>query len=117
LSIGGLPAGASTPKTRAHVGALYERLRASLSPDSAGERVLFEAYGHFYRREFRGANPALIPQVYLHYDPYSRRELAQLRGAGEILQRQRMDFLLLLSDQVRIVIEVDASTCLSGDRP
>lgn len=49
--------------------------------------------------------PALIPQVYLHYDPYTLRELAS--GPGQTLARQRMDFLLLLPNRVRVVIEVD----------
>lgn len=47
--------------------------------------------------------PALIPQVYLHYDPaiikYLRHRLP--------LQRQRMDFLLLLPERQRVLIEVD----------
>jgi very-short-patch-repair endonuclease len=47
--------------------------------------------------------PALIPQVYLHYDPYTRRE----RAHPGPLARQRMDFLLLLPNRQRIVIEVD----------
>jgi hypothetical protein len=40
-----------------------------------------------------------------HYDPRTRRE----RGADPVLLRQRTDFLLLLDQQVRIVIEVDGS--------
>ncbi|MBP2266313.1 very-short-patch-repair endonuclease [Pseudarthrobacter sp. PvP004] len=44
--------------------------------------------------------PALIPQVYLHYDPYTR-------GRGATLPRQRMDFLLLMPGRRRIVLEVD----------
>jgi hypothetical protein len=44
--------------------------------------------------------PALIPQVYLHYDPYTRR-------ANMPLTRQRMDFLLLLPHRRRVVIELD----------
>lgn len=51
------------------------------------------------------ALPALIPQVYLHYDPevVSRRAMA----AGTVLQRQRMDFLMLLPGRHRVVIELD----------
>ncbi|MGW5906624.1 hypothetical protein ACWFQ6_33320 [Streptomyces althioticus] len=49
--------------------------------------------------------PALIPQVYLHYDPYTRKSGKQ-SGA---LYRQRMDFLLLAPDRSRIVIEVDGA--------
>lgn len=50
--------------------------------------------------------PALIPQVYLHYDPYTLREIASAQ-AGQVLPRQRMDFLMLLSNNVRVVIEID----------
>ena len=50
--------------------------------------------------------PALIPQVYLHYDPYNQRTRRSL-SSGTPLARQRMDFLLLFSDRQRVVIEVD----------
>ena len=53
--------------------------------------------------EFTDRLPALIPQVYLHYDPYTRRQ----RGDEQILARQRMDFLLMLEHGVRVVIEID----------
>jgi hypothetical protein len=43
--------------------------------------------------------------VYLHYDPYTARELKTVDGRE--LARQRMDFLLLPNDRRRIVIEVD----------
>ncbi len=89
-----------TPRT------LYRRLRASLSPESPPELVLFEAYASRYRRELSGAMPALIPQVYLHYDPYTVRELAA-QNVNSALVRQRMDFLLLLPNKARVVIEVD----------
>lgn len=49
--------------------------------------------------------PALIPQVYLHYDPYTIKELAIT--SGSVLKRQRMDFLLLMSSRARAVIEID----------
>jgi very-short-patch-repair endonuclease len=90
------------PETRRR---LYRRLRASLSDNSPGERVLFDAYKTRYRRDLRGVMPALIPQVYLHYDPYTLRELAV--GPGQTLVRQRMDFLLLLPNRARVVLEVD----------
>lgn len=41
--------------------------------------------------------------MHLHYDPYTRRE----RGGQGPLTRERMDFLFLLPNRVRIVIEVD----------
>ena len=82
---------------------LYTRLRASLA--SPPERTMFQAYGFLYGEKGRDRLPALIPQVYLHYDPYTLRELAS--RAGEPLKRQRMDFLLLFADRSRVVIEVD----------
>ncbi|GAA4981036.1 hypothetical protein [Kitasatospora paranensis] len=81
---------------------LHKRLRASL--DSPPERVLFDAYGTFYPQPGGLDLPALIPQVYLHYDPYVRRP-----SRPGLLARQRMDFLLLLPGRERIVIEVDGA--------
>lgn len=47
--------------------------------------------------------PALVPQVYLHYDPLTVRS----RVRGKVLPRQRMDFLFLFSARERVVIEID----------
>lgn len=87
---------------------LSQRLMASLA--SAGEQNVF---GTYYRafKDLGDKLPALIPQVYLHYDPYT---LAQLGGVGR-LSRQRMDFLLLFSDAGRIVVEVDGSQHFAED--
>jgi hypothetical protein len=82
--------------------ALHERLAASL--DSDAERNVFEAYAGRYKASFD--IPALIPQVYLHYDPYDQRT-RRASGSPTPLARQRMDFLLLFSDRRRVVIEVD----------
>lgn len=80
---------------------LAKRLWPSL--DSLGEKNLFKEYFRTMKPRMKGALPALIPQVYLHYDPKTVR---QLRGVKRI-PRQRMDFLLLLPHHVRIVLEVD----------
>ena len=48
--------------------------------------------------------PALLPQVYLHYDPKTGRER---EGQPSMLMRERMSFLLLLPRGVRIVLKVD----------
>ena len=82
---------------------LYARLRASVG--SPVEQVLFSAYGSLYGAPDGDQIPALIPQVYLHYDPYTVRELAGRNG--QALARQRMDFLMLFADRSRAVIEVD----------
>lgn len=77
---------------------LHARLMKSMDPDGA-ERLVFQRYCTRYRADGFDI-PALIPQVYLHYDPYARR-------AGGTLIRQRMDFLLLLDRHRRVVLEVD----------
>ncbi|WP_413755112.1 hypothetical protein [Streptomyces sp. MMBL 11-3] len=80
---------------------LYRRLYRSL--DSVPEQLLMITYCARYAEEGGFDLPVLIPQVYLHYDPYTRQSGKQ-SGA---LYRQRMDFLLLAPDRSRIVIEVD----------
>jgi hypothetical protein len=82
---------------------LYRRLFRSLA--SPPEITLFRTYCERYGSAEDGSGqPALLPQVYLHYDPRTRRE----RGGGtSVLMRERMDFLLLLPRGVRIVLEVD----------
>lgn len=90
---------------------LYNRLKLSLG-DNDAEKFLFDAYCALYRT-FGFDLPALVPQVYLHYDPYTKRE-------GSPLVRQRMDFLLLLPNRRRIVIELDGKQHYSdseGPRP
>jgi very-short-patch-repair endonuclease len=83
---------------------LYRRLRQSvLGARSPGEYAVFHGYYERYGGMLEDRLPALIPQVYLHYDPYTRRQ----RGDEQFLARQRMDFLLMLEQGVRIVIEVD----------
>lgn len=79
-----------------------DNLRSSLGDNSAERRIL-RAYADRYVQLGDGI-PALIPQVYLHYDPYTRTHHAP--GPAP-LPRQRMDFLLLLPQRIRIVIECD----------
>jgi hypothetical protein len=81
---------------------LHTRLCRSLA-DSEPERMMFNTYFVHFRHILDDKLPALIPQVYLHYDPYTLR---QLRVAKR-LPRQRMDFLMLLPNDNRIVIEID----------
>jgi len=80
---------------------LYARLRNSLPSNSPPQMLLFEAF-------FKGFGsavpqlPVLLPEVWLHWDPRTVKE----RGRDAIFGF-RMDFLLLLPQGVRIVIEVD----------
>jgi very-short-patch-repair endonuclease len=76
------------------------RLQQSLQ--SEPERILFNTYFREFKLKYGDRLPALLPQVYLHYDPRTQRE----RGKP-VLVRQRMDFLLLLRNSVRVVIEID----------
>jgi hypothetical protein len=83
--------------------AFYRRLlHAVQATRSPGQYALFTVYYHTFPAILKEALPALIPEVYLHYDP---RALWERRGDPALL-RQRMDFLLLL-DRARIVLEVD----------
>ncbi|MFI6168950.1 hypothetical protein ACIBCN_19375 [Nocardia sp. NPDC051052] len=84
---------------------LYRRLDSSLG-DNSVERIVFRTYCENYRGESGLKVPALLPQVYLHFDPLTGAERRTL-GKPNRLRRERMDFLLLLPDHVRIVIEVD----------
>ncbi|TQF04397.1 hypothetical protein E6W39_21950 [Kitasatospora acidiphila] len=82
---------------------LYARLAQSLDNDA--EKLILRRYSQRYVDNGPDI-PALIPQVYLHYDPYTRRELGP---KGSTLRRQRMDFLLLFPNRIRIVIELDGA--------
>ena len=89
---------------------LFTRLLNSL--DSQPEKDFFTRYYKIY--EERSDFPALIPQVYLHYDPHAKI----WRGNGIVYTHQRMDFLMLLPNGVRIVIEIDGKQHYSeGDKP
>ncbi|WP_429931589.1 hypothetical protein [Agrobacterium vitis] len=80
---------------------LGARLQESLASDA--ERKLFATYFKVYRSALGEGLPALLPQVYLHYDPAVVKTLRHRLP----IPRQRMDFLLLLPSRQRIVIEVD----------
>lgn len=84
---------------------LHHRLRASLGENPAECRV-FDAYATRYKDE-GFAIPALIPQVYLHFDPATAAARKSLGQSGSPLARQRMDFLILFSSRHRVVLEVD----------
>jgi len=82
---------------------LYARLLASLPPEeeSPPQRNLFKAY-HAIHGAAIPALPALLPEVWHCWDHKTKRQ----RG-GDALMRFRMDFLLLLPNRQRVVLEVD----------
>lgn len=86
---------------------LYKRLKESLQNNGVESRFFDTYYKNEQLCRRWGENsPALLPQVYLHYDPYNIKELKRYNN-GRRLIRQRMDFLLLLPKSKRIVIEID----------
>jgi very-short-patch-repair endonuclease len=80
---------------------LYRRLQESLPASSPPQALLFDAFHRGFGSAVPGL-PALLPEVWLHWDPKTVRQ----RGRNALL-RFRMDFLLLLPANVRIVVEVD----------
>jgi very-short-patch-repair endonuclease len=87
---------------------LYYRLARSLdlgrpaSDEPGPESQMLQVYAELLK-QYGFHLPALVPQVYLHFDPYTR---ARRRTVGP-LPRQRMDFLMLLRGRRRVVIEID----------
>lgn len=75
------------------------RLLASL--DSEPEKILLQTYFELLH-ETGNDLPALIPQVYLYYDPLTLKQ----RG-WKLFEHQKMDFLMIFSMANRVVIEID----------
>lgn len=78
---------------------LFKRLYNSL--DSEPEKIFLKQYYIIHQNIDK--YPALIPQVYLHYDPHAKT----WRGSNVVYTHQRMDFLMLLPNGIRVVIEID----------
>ncbi|OZE88390.1 hypothetical protein CH305_00710 [Rhodococcus sp. 15-649-2-2] len=98
--------GAKTPGIDVEVAPrpLYDRLAASIPESSPPQSYLFWIYHKLYWDRI-GSVPALLPEVWMHWDPKTIRE----RGARALLG-QRMDFLILGPNNQRIVLEVDGSS-------
>ncbi|WP_093575564.1 hypothetical protein [Amycolatopsis rubida] len=79
---------------------LWRRLVTVCADASPAQHALLVAY-YDYAKDH---DPlfALLPEVWLHWDPISRRQ----RGEDAFLN-QRMDFLMLLPGLRRVVLEVD----------
>lgn len=88
---------------------LVERLLASL--DSPPEKLFFRAYYDFIIKH-DGNLPALIPQVYLYYDPKTK----SARHGKPIFEHQRMDFMFIIRREHRVVIEIDGIQHYAEDR-
>lgn len=88
---------------------LAERLFSSLQ--SEPEKIFFRAYCDYIIKHDRNL-PALIPQVYLYYDP----KTANARFGRPIFEHQRMDFMFIISREHRVVIEIDGIQHYAEDR-
>lgn len=88
---------------------LAERLLSSL--DSPPERIFFRAYREFINKHDCNL-PALIPQVYLYYDP----KIKSARNGKPIFEHQRMDFMFIISREHRVIIEIDGIQHYAEDR-
>ncbi|WP_407109565.1 hypothetical protein ACE1N8_00110 [Streptomyces sp. DSM 116494] len=91
---------------------LYRRLKQSLDEKSPPEHTFFAAYARRLAGPGGTDLPAMLPQVHLHYDPYTK---AMRGGRPGRLTRERMDFLMLLPNGVRVVLEVDGVHHYSED--
>lgn len=80
--------------------AYLERLMYSLNSDP--EKLFLKAYYELTQELKVDKIPALIPQVYLYYDPLTFKQ----RGY-KLFEHQRMDFLMIFSMSERVVIEID----------
>lgn len=78
---------------------LKTRLRESL--DSYPEYLFYDTYIEIMEKN-QGKIPALLPQVYLYYDPKLEKNRIK-----KIFEHQRMDFLMIFSETRRVVIEID----------
>jgi hypothetical protein len=93
---------------------LYQRLASSLPGNSRPQQNLYDLYHKIHGSAVPDL-PALLPEVWLHWDPKTVRE----RGRDALLGH-RMDFLLLMPHGQRVVLEVDGShhyATLDGKRP
>lgn len=88
---------------------LYARLLASLPTNSPPQVNFFKAFYQGFGAAIPKL-PVLLPEVWLHWDPRTVSE----RGRDALL-RFRMDFLMLLPNGVRVVIEIDGKHHYAND--
>lgn len=97
-------------KQKHGVGGLWQRL---LSAQNEIEQKFYKSYYKTIGKDVK--YPALIPQVYLHYDPKTINELISLERGVKRIHCQRMDFLILWKGK-RIIIEIDGKQHYSDEK-
>lgn len=91
----------NTEKQMAHV--FYDCL------DSEPERIFYKAYISYLKKHTKNI-PALLPQVYMYYDPKTKSQ-----RDWQIFEHQKMDFMMIISPSQRIVFEIDGSQHYAED--
>ena len=69
--------------------------------DSEPERLFYKAYIAYLKSHGKHI-PALIPQVYMYYDPKTKAQ-----REWQIFEHQKMDFMMIISPSQRVVFEID----------
>lgn len=77
--------------------------------DSEPERLFFKAYIDYLKKHGKHI-PALIPQVYMYYDPKTKKQ-----REWQIFEHQKMDFMMIIAPTQRVVFEIDGSQHYSED--
>ncbi|MGX1907681.1 hypothetical protein ACWIID_02275 [Streptomyces phaeochromogenes] len=95
---------------------LKTQLEGSCSPKSPPERHLLRVYWEFAKTRGFNTTPAILPQVYLHYDPIAQKD--RDRQNGRVIPVQVRDFMLFAPGGRRIILEIDGKEHYSvGDEP
>ncbi|MBS5043250.1 MAG: hypothetical protein KHZ54_12455 [Erysipelotrichaceae bacterium] len=91
----------NTEKQMAHL--FYDCL------DSEPERIFYKAYISYLKKHTKNI-PALLPQVYMYYDPKTKAQ-----RDWQIFEHQKMDFMMIISPSQRVVFEIDGSQHYAED--
>lgn len=77
--------------------------------DSKPEKIFYKAYISYLKLHGKHI-PALIPQVYMYYDPKTQKQ-RELK----IFEHQKMDFMMIISPLQRVVFEIDGQQHYAED--
>lgn len=81
-----------------------EQQMAHLFYDCLGskpEQLFYKAYISYLKKHGKQI-PALLPQVYMYYDPKTKEQ-----REWQIFEHQKMDFMMIISPSQRVVFEID----------
>lgn len=92
-------------------GRVLDRLIKSIEKNDIEKKFFLIYYKIIYEKYHSDELPALLPQVYMHYDP---KTIKELKGQRRLLN-QRMDFLMLIKGH-RIIVELDGVQHYSDEK-